>query len=199
MHSGLDVSYLTLDSSMLGVYPELVQPWVERRHFQRMSCATLRWWTSWWEVSVSFMIVGTYFNFCPWHGGVSRGWAGIRAVTAAVLPGSPVPAGDAAPAVQGGQRTHESCVLKKQSILLMLLSLSLPSLGINAQGDWSLVAFTSSGDQLGNLGQGTRPRERAPRCSCLPQVAAGASARGGEEGGGVHRAPHPNFWMPGVR
>lgn len=116
MHSDLDVSHLTLDSSMLGVYPELVQPWVERRHFQRMSCAALRWWTSWWEVSVSFMIVGTCFNSCPWYGGVSRGWAGFWAVTAAVLPGSPVPAGDAGPAVQGGPVTPV-CSKSKASFL----------------------------------------------------------------------------------
>lgn len=119
----------------------------------------------------------------------------ISLVTAAVLLGSPVPAGDAAPAARGGWRTRKSCVHGKQSILLMLLSLPLPSLGINAWGSWgrgdrALDAFTSSGGQLGNLGWGTRPCERAPRCSCLPQTAAGASARGGEQGGWVHHAPH---------
>lgn len=95
-----------------------------------------------------------------------------------VLSGGPVPAGGAALATQGGQRTPNYCVLGKQSILLMLLLLP----GHQCPGQGEPRALLSGCLHLlrrsaGNL----RPAEGLPAAPAFPRLRRGL-LQGGKSG-----------------
>lgn len=101
--------------------------------------------------------------------------------------GSPGPAWDAAPAAWEQRRTHNSCVLGKQSILLMLLLLPLPSLGTSARAAHgvALRCLHLLRSSASKSGPGYKAVKKSAHCSGLPQPTAG----GEERGSGVPRAP----------